>query len=40
MYLGDHDNPINYYEVGLKKQDKEMVQRRGMDHTVNTSCKN
>lgn len=34
MYLGDHDKPINYYEVGLKKQDKAMVQQRGMDHTV------
>lgn len=41
MYLGDHDNPINYYEVGLKKQDKEMVKRRGMDHTVeSTTCQN
>lgn len=41
MYLGDHDNPINYYEVGLKKQDKEMVKRRGMDHTVeNVTCQN
>ena len=39
MYLGDHDNPINYYEVGLKKQDKEMVKRRGMDHTVGAPCK-
>lgn len=41
MYLGDHDNPINYYEVGLKKQDKEMVKRRGMDCSVeSTTCQN
>lgn len=37
MYLDDHDNPINYYEVGLKKQDKEMVKHRGMDCTVDIS---
>ena len=34
MYLGDHDQPVNYYEVGLKKQDKEMILKRGMDHSI------
>lgn len=34
MYLGDHDQPINYYLVGLKKQDKEMIQLRGLDHSI------
>lgn len=34
MYLGDHDQPVNYYEVGLKKQDKEMIRKRGMDHSI------
>ncbi len=34
MYLGDHDQPVNYYEVGLKKEDKEMILKRGMDHSI------
>ena len=34
MYLGDHDQPVNYYEVGLKKQDKEMILKRGMDCSI------
>ena len=34
MYLGDHDQPVNYYEVGLKKQDKEMILKRGMDYSI------
>lgn len=30
MYLGDHDNPIPYYQTNLKRQDKEMIQIHGL----------
>lgn len=30
MYLDDHYNPIPYYNAGLKKQDKEMIEKRNM----------
>lgn len=32
MYLDDHYNPINYYNAGLKKEDKEMIKKRNMHH--------
>lgn len=34
MYLDDHDKPINYYLVGLKKQDKEVIKKLGLDHSL------
>ena len=27
MYLGDHDNPVPYYQMSLKKQDKAMIEK-------------
>lgn len=30
MYLDDHDNPIFFYNVNLKKEDKEMIKKRNM----------
>lgn len=27
MYLGDHDNPVPFWQIGLKKQDFEMLDR-------------
>ena len=27
MYLGDHDDPVPFWKVGLKKQDFEMLDR-------------
>ena len=30
LYLGDHDNPIPFYNAGLKKQDKEMIKKENM----------
>lgn len=30
MYLGDHDNPIPYYQTNLKKEDKEMIDKNGL----------
>lgn len=30
MYLSDHDNPIPYYNAGLKKEDKAMIEKRNM----------
>ena len=32
MYLNDHDQPVNYYHMGLKKQDREMIAKQRMDH--------
>lgn len=32
MYLTDHDKPIFWYNSGLKKEDKAMIEKRGMDH--------
>lgn len=32
MYLNDHDQPVNYYRMGLKKQDRDMILKKGMDH--------
>lgn len=32
MYLDDHDNPIFFYNANLKKQDKEMIEKRGIHH--------
>ena len=31
-YLTDHDKPIFWYNSGLKKQDKEMIEKTGLDH--------
>ena len=33
MYLNDHDQPVNYYHAGLKQEDREMIDKRGMDHS-------
>lgn len=30
MYLGDHDNPVPFWEIGLKKQDFDMLDKWGM----------
>jgi len=30
MYLSDHDNPISYYNAGLKDEDKDMIRKRNM----------
>ena len=32
MYLNDHDQPVFYYNSGLKKQDKEMIDKQHLDH--------
>lgn len=32
MYLNDHDKPIFFYKAGLKKADKEMIEKRRMRH--------
>lgn len=32
MYLTDHDKPIFYYNSGLKKQDKKMIDKYHLDH--------
>lgn len=32
MYLSDHDNPIFFYNAGLKKEDKHMIEKRNMYH--------
>ncbi len=32
MYLSDHDNPISFYNAGLKKEDKKMIEERNMFH--------
>lgn len=32
MYLNDHDKPIFFYNAGLKKPDKEMIEKRQMHH--------
>lgn len=32
MYLGDHDDPIPFWELGLKKQDFEMLDRWGITY--------
>lgn len=32
MYLNDHDKPIFFYHAGLKKADREMIEKRGMQH--------
>lgn len=32
MYLTDHDKPIFWYNSGLRKQDKEMIEKKKMDH--------
>lgn len=32
MYLNDHDQPVFYYNSGLKKQDKEMIEKQHLDH--------
>lgn len=34
MYLNDHDQPIFFYNAGLKKQDKEMIEKRGLQHNL------
>ena len=33
MYLNDHDQPVNYYRAGLKQEDRDMIDKRGMDHS-------
>ena len=30
MYLNDHDEPVNYYEMMRKREDREMVRRKGL----------
>jgi len=32
MYLGDHDNPVFYYNANLKEQDKIMIAKRSISH--------
>ncbi|MBB4035194.1 glucan phosphoethanolaminetransferase (alkaline phosphatase superfamily) [Dysgonomonas hofstadii] len=32
MYLTDHDKPIPFYNAGLKKQDRAMIEKRNMSH--------
>lgn len=32
MYLNDHDQPVFFYNSGLKKQDKEMIEKRHLNH--------
>lgn len=32
MYLNDYDQPVFYYHSGLKKQDREMIEKRRMNH--------
>lgn len=32
MYLSDHDNPIFFYNAGLKKEDRVMIDKRNMYH--------
>lgn len=32
MYLSDHDNPIPFYNAGLRKEDKSMIEERKMFH--------
>lgn len=32
MYLNDYDRPVFYYNSGLKKQDKEMIEKHHLDH--------
>ena len=32
MYLTDHDKPIFWYNSGLKKQDKKMIEKNHLDH--------
>lgn len=32
MYLNDHDNPIPFYNAGLKKEDKVMIEKRNINH--------
>lgn len=34
MYLNDHDKPIFYYKAGLKKYDKEMIEKKGLHHSL------
>lgn len=32
MYLNDYDQPVFYYNSGLKKQDKEMIDKQRLNH--------
>lgn len=32
MYLGDHDNPVFFYNTNLKKEDKIMIDKRNIHH--------
>lgn len=32
MYLGDHDNPVFFYNANLKKEDKIMIKERDISH--------
>lgn len=32
MYLGDHDNPVPFYKIGLKKLDFKMLDKWNMDY--------
>ncbi|NDV96846.1 DUF1705 domain-containing protein [Dysgonomonas sp. 521] len=32
MYLGDHDNPVFFYNANLKKEDKMMIDKRNIHH--------
>lgn len=32
MYLTDHDRPLPFYQVGLKKEDREMIKKKNIAH--------
>lgn len=32
LYLTDHDKPIFWYNSGLKKEDKKMIEQKGLNH--------
>lgn len=32
MYLNDHDQAVYWYQSGLKKQDREMIEKKKLDH--------
>lgn len=32
MYLTDHDKPIFWYNAGLKKQDKKMIEKNHLNY--------
>lgn len=34
MYLSDHDQPVLYYNAGLKKEDRNMIAKKRMNHDL------